>query len=117
MLDTWSADDERELQIRRELAEHDKYNQLELYDPYDFQVKFHNDKSEHTGLIASNQTGKTRAGCVQDALDLTGRYPDWYEGFKYDRPVTIVCGGITDPKTRDLLQKALLGNPVYRDGS
>jgi len=92
-----------------------KYDQLSLYDPYQFQVDFHNDKDDRVGLIASNQTGKSRAGCVQDAFDLTGYYPDWYEGVEYSRPVRIVCGGINNDKTRDLLQNALLGNPVEKE--
>jgi phage terminase large subunit-like protein len=54
---------------------------------------------------------------VQDAFDLTGLYPEWYEGFVFDHPVKLICGGLNNDKTRDLLQKALLGNPVEKDTS
>jgi phage terminase large subunit-like protein len=108
---------ERELFLKRRRNQLLKENKLSLYDPYPFQVKFHNDTEDRVGLTASNQTGKTIAGCVQDAMDLTGRYPYWYEGFKYDKPIHVICGGVTDPKTRDILQKALLGNPVERESS
>ena len=107
----------QQLQLQEQLIELLTYNKLKYYDPYPFQVAFHNDCSDRVGLTASNQTGKTIAGCVQDAFDLTGLYPDWYKGFRYERPLRIVCGGINNDKTRDLLQKALLGNPVEKETS
>ena len=105
------------LQLLRLKKKYIEENKLEFYDPYPFQVKFHNDKSDRIGLVASNQTGKTISGTVQDAFDLTGLYPDWYKGARYDRPIRIVCGGINNDKTRDILQNALLGSPVDRSTS
>lgn len=89
-----------------------RVNRLRYYDPYPFQMEFHNDPDPRKGLRAGNQIGKTVCGTVQDAFDLTGRYPDWYEGHRFTRPVNIVCGSINNDKTRDLLQKALCGDPV-----
>jgi len=107
----------RKLELLRKKQEYIKYNKLEYYDPYPFQVEFHNDSEDRRALRAGNQIGKTISGCAQDAFDLTGKYPDWYEGIRYDRPVTLVCGGINNDKTRDLLQKALLGDPVEKETS
>lgn len=92
-------------------------NKLDFYDPYPFQVRFHNDRSDRVGLVANNQGGKTIAGTAQDAFDLTGLYANWYDGYRYTHPVILICGSISDPKTRDLLQKALLGNPIDRESS
>jgi len=108
---------QRKLELLRKKREYIKYNKLEFYDPYPFQIEFHNDKEDRRALRAGNQIGKTISGCAQDAFDLTGKYPDWYEGIRYNRPVTLVCGGINNDKTRDLLQKALLGDPVEKETS
>jgi len=107
----------RKLELLRLKDGYIKTHRLEFYDPYPFQVEFHNDVEDRIGLVASNQTGKTICGTVQDAFDLTGLYPEWYKGSRYDRPIHIVCGGINNDKTRDILQKALLGNPVERSES
>ena len=38
-----------------------------------------------------------------------------YEGYRYDRPVTLVAGCINNDKTRDILQKELFGDPMELD--
>lgn len=105
------------------LKEKEKYleeNRLEFYDPYAFQVKFHNDQRNKRGLQAANQIGKTISATAEDAYHLTGKYPEWWKGKVFDRPVRLICGGVNNDKTRDLLQKALFGDPVTwrgEDGS
>jgi len=93
-------------------AQYLKENKLESYDPYPFQVKFHNDKSAKVGMQSANQIGKSLSSTAQDAIHLTGRYPDWWEGRRYDHPVRLICGGINNDKTCALLQKPLFGDPV-----
>jgi len=102
----------RKLELLRKKQSLIKFNKLKYYDPYPFQVEFHNDEDKRKGLRAGNQIGKTICGTVQDAFDLTGLYPDWYKGHRFEKPVNIVCGSINNDKTRDLLQKALCGDPV-----
>ena len=89
-----SDNKEKLYKLLKEKQEYIKYNLLEYYDPYKFQVEFHNDLEYSRALEAGNQIGKTVAGCVQDAFDLTGLYPEWYEGRRYDKPVELVCGGV-----------------------
>jgi hypothetical protein len=36
-------------------------------------------------LMAANQVGKTLAGAAEAAFHLTGRYPDWWEGRRWER--------------------------------
>jgi len=48
---------EKKLEILRQKAKYYAENKLELYDPYPFQVKFHNDLSMKRGLQAANQIG------------------------------------------------------------
>lgn len=112
-----TADIERELELEAELLKLTQFNRLAYYDPYPFQLRFHNDKSDRKALRAANQIGKSICGCAEDAIHLTGRYPDWWEGTRFDRPVSMVCAGVNNDKTRDLLQKGLFGDPVTRQTS
>lgn len=93
------------------------YDKLRNYDPYPYQVEYHNDTSPRKALQSANKIGKTWAVCAEDAYDLTGKYPDWWNGYKFTRPVRLVAGGINNDKTRDLLQKALFGDPVLWEES
>lgn len=61
-------------------------------------------------MMAGNRTGKTE-GWLLYAITcaVTGRYPDWWEGRKWNRPVKVWLASTTGTKTRDVLQKKLLG--------
>lgn len=60
--------------------------------------------------MAANRVGKTwGAGGYETALHLTGEYPDWWEGRRFDRPVDWWAAGDTTQTTRDIVQHALLG--------
>lgn len=89
-----------------------KYNKLYTYSPYPFQLEFHNDKSKHKGLTAGNRPGKTECGAANMAYHLTGKYPDWWEGTKYSKPILGLAGGKSNEKVRDLAQAMLLGDPA-----
>ena len=61
--------------------------------------------------MAGNQLGKTLAGSMEWAMHLTGRYPDWWDGKRFDLPVRLWAAGETRISTRDTVQKLLLGDP------
>jgi phage terminase large subunit-like protein len=42
---------------------------------------------------------------------LTGLYPDWWEGRKYNLPIIAWAGGVSNETTRDIVQYELLGSP------
>lgn len=70
-------------------------------------------------LMAANQVGKSRTGCVIDAYHLTGQYPKNWEGYRFDIPPTCWLLGYSGEKTRDLLQKKLIGDligGIWRNG-
>jgi len=70
-------------------------------------------KTNHaTLLMAANQVGKSRTGCVMDAYHLTGEYPEDWEGHKFDTPPLCWLLGYSGEKTRDLLQKRLFGEII-----
>ncbi len=67
--------------------------------------------------IAANRVGKTWGiGAYETALHLTGRYPDWWPGRRFDEPVNWWAAGKTNETTRDIVQQALLGKVAFFDG-
>ena len=64
--------------------------------------------------MAANQIGKTVAGGAEWAIHLTGRYPDWWEGAVFEKPVRFWLGGVTGESTRDNPQRILIGQPEIR---
>lgn len=87
-------------------------------DKYKAHIKFINGSKDHSQLafIAANRTGKTFTGAYIMACHLTGLYPDWWEGRKYNSPVNAWAAGINNQTTKDVIQNELLG-PVNDLGS
>jgi phage terminase large subunit-like protein len=68
-------------------------------------------------VIAANRIGKTEGiGGYEVTLHLTGRYPAWWVGRRFDRPVRAWVAGDTAKTVRDILQTKLLG-PVGAFGT
>jgi len=69
-------------------------------------------------FMAANRVGKTEGvGAYETTLHLTGRYPDWWAGRRFRRPIEAWAAGQTSKTTRDIIQKALLGaGPRYGTG-
>ena len=99
---------ERDRRIRR--------NKLAAYAPYPKQLEFHaaGDLDRERLLMAANQVGKTLSGAAEAAIHLTGLYPDWWEGRRFDGPVRGWVGSITGEVTRDNAQRMLIGPPRER---
>jgi phage terminase large subunit-like protein len=64
-------------------------------------------------FMAANRVGKTVAGAYETACHLTGRYPHWWEGRRFRRPIRAWVAGDTNETTRDILQLELLGQVSY----
>lgn len=88
-------------------------NQLSRYLPYAKQLEFHQNgrTARERLLLAANRVGKTYCGAAETALHLTGRYPDWWPGRRFDRPVEVWAGSDTSETTRDTVQANLVGPP------
>lgn len=86
---------------------------LTRYRPYAKQRQFHAEGAEHRErlLMAGNQLGKTFCGAAEASVHLTGQYPDWWAGRRWDRPVRGWCGSKTGEVTRDGVQRYLVGEP------
>lgn len=90
-------------------------NRLDEYAPYPKQMEFHaqGKANREILLIAANQSGKTYSAAAEVAMHLTGRYPDWWNGRTFDRPVAWLAAGITAQLVRDSVQKLLIGIPAW----
>ena len=61
-------------------------------------------------FIAANRVGKSEGvGGFETVLHLTGRYPSWWKGRRFNRPIQAWAAGDTAKTSRDILQRILLG--------
>ncbi len=61
-------------------------------------------------MLAANRVGKTESvGGYELTLHLTGWYPDWWIGRRFDGPVRCWAAGDTSKTVREILQQKLLG--------
>lgn len=61
-------------------------------------------------LLGGNRTGKTEGtGGVEVVFHLTGEYPKWWKGKRFELPVEVWAAGNTSKTTRDVIQKKLFG--------
>lgn len=68
-------------------------------------------------FMAANRIGKTEgAGGYETTLHLTGRYPAWWAGKRFLKPVQFWAAGKTNETTRDIVQRKLFGKISYASG-
>jgi phage terminase large subunit-like protein len=60
-------------------------------------------------FMAGNRVGKSDTGCYEDVVHLTGDYPAWWEGRRFECPIEAWIAGETNLTVRDILQRKLLG--------
>lgn len=67
-------------------------------------------KRRERAAMAGNRVGKSEGiGAYEVTLHLTGLYPDWWPGKRFNKPVNILCGGDTATTTRDIIVAKLIG--------
>lgn len=115
-------------QILKELEYRKKRNAIDQYFPetgplrrelYKKHMEFFAAGKTHTErlALAANRIGKTTTmGGYETVCHLTGQYPAWWPGRKFDKPVQWWAGGDTTTTVRDILQLSLLG-PVGEFGT
>ena len=113
------------LQEIRRRTEADKLDQLypdegqlrrELYDKY---IEAFAAGAEHNerAVLGGNRVGKTLGiGGYETAVHLTGLYPHWWPGKRYNHPILVWAAGTKSQKVRDVNQKMLLGKLDQRKG-
>ncbi len=67
---------------------------------------------DHTrrAFIAGNRIGKTTAGGYEMVCHLTGKYPDWWTGKKFNKPINAWIAGVTGSVLRETIQELLFGS-------
>ena len=78
---------------------------------YPQQLKFFAAGAEHRerAFMAANRCGKTEAGVYEMTCHLTGEYPHWWVGKRFDRANSWWAAGDTSKTTRDILQAKCVG--------
>lgn len=115
----------RLLELQRQLA---KQRKLETYYPdsgplrrelYPRHLEFFaaGATRRERGFLAANRIGKSEGvGAYELTLHMTARYPAWWVGRRFRKPVNCWAAGDTSKTTRDILQRILLG-PVGEFGT
>lgn len=68
-------------------------------------------KYRHRCFMGGNGTGKTYGlGGYETYLHLTGLYPWWWEGLRFETPINARACGDTRETVRDIIQKVMLGD-------
>jgi len=60
-------------------------------------------------------THNTEGAAAETTYHLTGKYPAWWKGRRFRKPVLAWVCGATNEKTRDTVQKKLFGDPMLPD--
>ncbi len=91
------------------------YRAMDFYVPYPKQLAFHNYGSikRERLFMAGNRVGKTFCGAFEMTCHLTGEYPEWWLGRRFDRPIKAWAASDTGTTTRDVVQTKLCGPYAY----
>jgi phage terminase large subunit-like protein len=65
------------------------------------------------GAIHHNCGKSEGVGAYETTLHLTGDYPVWWEGRRFNRPIKAWAAGDTSKTVRDIIQEKLLGPPGH----
>ena len=109
-----AADEEKAIALAealRVIREHKKRNKLEFFTPYKWQIDFYEagTRSKQRALMAANRVGKSYSAAYEMACHLTGKYPPWWPGIRFHRPINAWALGVTGEQMRDVIQKELFG--------
>jgi phage terminase large subunit-like protein len=66
--------------------------------------------------MVHHNTGKSDLGSYEVTCHLTGLYPPWWDGKRFDHPVKAWAAGDTSKTVRSILQEKLLG-PIGQMGT
>ncbi|MFZ2620345.1 MAG: terminase family protein [Alphaproteobacteria bacterium] len=82
------------------------------YVPHGQQAAFHaaGNAAQERLFLAGNRCGKTLCGAYEMAMHLTGLYPAWWVGVRFDKPIQAWAASVTTEATRDILQRAYVGD-------
>lgn len=102
------------LKLLQEKAKRRTQNKIAEYGPYKKQKEFHAAGKSYRErcLMAGNQLGKTYSAAAEVTYHLTGNYPDWWEGYRFDRPTNWLAGSESGELTKKGIQRLLFGRDI-----
>lgn len=113
------SEDERQrlTKLLDERKRRERFGLIRAFKPYQWQKDLANASLNYAQLLAmcANQIGKTTGGAYIVACHLTGLYPDWWEGHRFNKAISAWACGVSTSTTRDILQYNLLGPPGYKE--
>ena len=79
---------------------------FDFYNPHPKQLEFHTlgVAARHRMFLAGNRTGKSFCCSMEVCMHLTGMYPEWWPGYRYDRPVNVWVGGMTNQEVFGIIE-------------
>lgn len=85
-------------------------NNIIAYQPIGAQEVFDFTIDTYFNYIANGVVHhNTVSAAYETSLHMTGDYPDWWDGKRFDRPVLVWTGSPTNETSRDIVQKELIG--------
>ena len=63
----------------------------------------------------NKEVGKSYSEAYEFACHVTGLYPTWWTGKRFEKPILAWAVGITSDSTRKVLQKELFGTSMAKD--
>ena len=105
------------IKIAQELHDRHKYNSLAYTfgdgerDGYYKHLDFFAAGADYRErcFLAANRVGKSVAGAYEVVCHATGKYPAWWKGKRFKKPIKAWVAGDTGKTTRDSIQVKLLG--------
>jgi phage terminase large subunit-like protein len=117
-------DDELDRELGRVAAEiakvaglAQKYRRMDYWLPYIKQKEFFDLTLRHreVALFAASQGGKSESAAFMMAVWMTGLYPKWWKGRRFNGPIRAWVVGDSLKMTRDICQKKLCGEPGTKE--
>ena len=115
-----AKDDDRDHEIGRKAAEIEqaaqrakRFRRMDYWLPYPKQAEFIAATRHHreVGFFAATQIGKSETAAFVTACNLTGLYPKWWQGCRYDQAIEAWAVAKSLKMARDISQAKLLGAP------
>lgn len=99
-------------------AERKTYRAKDFFEPVTKQLEFFNlgAKVPERMLMAGNGNGKTESAAYEVACHMTGEYPPWWKGYRFNKPVRVWAAGTSTDMVREGGQTKLCGPPGEEGG-
>lgn len=78
-------------------------------DWYPWQLEAFRSTHSQTMTLAGNRSGKTMSAAYHFACDVTGDYPDWWDGPRFSNPLNALGLGVDNGQLKAVLQTQLFG--------